>query len=686
MGSDGGAATGDKVVESMSVASTNELRAKLGLKPLRVVSKEEKAARVRAGQEKRAAAAREAAEEQENEEIRERLAKMKKIRQLKKKVKGKSLGDSLAKATGTSAADWVKRSRKIEQSRSSAAARYAELDAEAEAEYSAKDLKGIKVSHNAEDFKEGQQVILTLQDKPLLTGHFDDAALNEEEDVLMNPEMALNEKYEQLNEAKAKARKPKYDVYGEDLNQNILPQYDEDAEKPKEKAGMRLGEDEPDSEEERQKRAARVRERLQNKGVGTGKKMYSLSSEAKLTSDYKAPEVRFKKKKKKKDGKKRKRKIRSTSTLDFLPEPSEEDRAAHHGSRQAGNTELAKKQAAQKRKVKRDADRGYLKALKKEDAKSFIMQSTNDDEEGEDFEYEDKFDVQLQEALKRARESGVKSRTRSKDKADKTAELAKAILQAPKESSAVKTEGEKKSDGIVLSATSEFCRGLEGVEEKEKASKMEVYDKDMKVEDLKPTVMDESVGATMDVDEEEEKQTEEGEASDQDDTVGFLHDEPLASGGLSAVLSLAKRRGMLDDQAEKAKEKDPAPNLSIEYPDEYGRPMTAKEAFRKLSHTFHGKAPGKQKKEKKMKRYLEELKGKRIGNVDDPTHTISKLKQQQKAAGQAYLVLDQKLTAEDREKLVKEAQRQMKRKRKKQRKKERAAALAKKNAHSSSKS
>ena len=149
----------------MSVSSTNELRAKLGLKPLNVVTPAEKAARAKAEKDKREAAVKAAAKESENAEIRDRLAKMKKKRLLNKKIKGKSLGQSLSKATGGSAADWVRRSRKIEKAKD-AADRYAELDAEEEAaEYTEKDLKGIKVSHNAADFTEGTSTILTLEDE-----------------------------------------------------------------------------------------------------------------------------------------------------------------------------------------------------------------------------------------------------------------------------------------------------------------------------------------------------------------------------------------------------------------------------------------------------------------------------------------------------------------------------------------
>mmetsp|Transcript_1739 Transcript_1739/g.2373 ORF Transcript_1739/g.2373 Transcript_1739/m.2373 type:complete len:708 (-) Transcript_1739:132-2255(-) len=687
------ATTDDKAVEALSVGDTNELRKKLGLKPLKVVSQAEKAARAEAKQRARVKAAQKVADEAENEEARERIEKMRAKRLHKKKVTGKSLGDTLGKVTGGSAAEWIKRSRKIEQQKSMAD-KYAELDEE-EAAYSAADLKGIKVQHDLADFKEGSEIILTLKDEPILSGRFDDVELNEQEDVLQNAKMALDEKYENLNEAKKKLLKPKYDVYGEKDDQGILPQYDEDVDQPKQKQGMRLGQEEPDSEEERQQRAARVREKLKKKkaNFSAGKTLYSLNTGEKIISDYKKPEetVKFKKKRKKKSKKRGKRSIRTTTSLDFLPEPTDEERQAHHGSRSAGNTKLEKETAAKKAKKKKEADMGYLKALNKAESKSFVLpkKGNNDEDDDDDFDYEDKFDIQLQSALKRAREQGSKERIRSKDKEDKTAKLAASVLSVPKEEPIVKPEDEKKGENIILSATSEFCRGLEVTKEKEKASKMDIHNQEMMKDVTMALDGGGDVKAMEEEDDEDGDDEEEGQASgndeNNDDNVEFLHDEPLASGGLAAVLSLAKRRGLLEDALKKKKEADPAPNLNLEYPDEYGRPMSQKEAFRKLSHAFHGKAPGKLKREKKMKKYLEELKGKKIGNVDDPTHTISKLKSRQKASGKAFMVLDQKMTAEDREKLLKEAQKQAKRKRKKQKKKEKAAEkAARKKARSSS--
>ena len=48
------------------------------------------------------------------------------------------------------------------------------------------------------------------------------------------------------------------------------------------------------------------------------------------------------------------------------------------------------------------------------------------------------------------------------------------------------------------------------------------------------------------------------------------------------------------------------PNVQLEYVDDGGRLMNEKEAFRHLSHKFHGKGSGKIKTEKRMKKVMEE--------------------------------------------------------------------------------
>lgn len=50
------------------------------------------------------------------------------------------------------------------------------------------------------------------------------------------------------------------------------------------------------------------------------------------------------------------------------------------------------------------------------------------------------------------------------------------------------------------------------------------------------------------------------------------------------------------------------PNIKLEYLDDFGRPQTPKEAFRSMSHSFHGKTSGKIKTEKRSRKMEEQAK------------------------------------------------------------------------------
>jgi len=52
--------------------------------------------------------------------------------------------------------------------------------------------------------------------------------------------------------------------------------------------------------------------------------------------------------------------------------------------------------------------------------------------------------------------------------------------------------------------------------------------------------------------------------------------------------------------------KEYKPNVELKYIDDFGRSMNQKEAFKHLSHQFHGKGSGKQKTEKYLKKIEDE--------------------------------------------------------------------------------
>lgn len=129
--------------------------------------------------------------------------------------------------------------------------------------------------------------------------------------------------------------------------------------------------------------------------------------------------------------------------------------------------------------------------------------------------------------------------------------------------------------------------------------------------------------------------------------VPILDEEPDVGSGVSAALKLAMSKGYLDKEQKNRpsntrlahlqakhysiedksygddgdrnrrerytgpiqdfRERDGfKPNVKLEYIDDDGRVLSSKEAFRYLSHKFHGKGPGKNKVEKRIKKNVQE--------------------------------------------------------------------------------
>ncbi|WEW60853.1 hypothetical protein PRK78_006341 [Emydomyces testavorans] len=63
------------------------------------------------------------------------------------------------------------------------------------------------------------------------------------------------------------------------------------------------------------------------------------------------------------------------------------------------------------------------------------------------------------------------------------------------------------------------------------------------------------------------------------------------------------------------------PDVQLKYVDEHGRLMNQKEAFKHLSHQFHGKGSGKMKTEKHLKRIEDEKKREAMSTLDSSQHT-----------------------------------------------------------------
>ena len=81
------------------------------------------------------------------------------------------------------------------------------------------------------------------------------------------------------------------------------------------------------------------------------------------------------------------------------------------------------------------------------------------------------------------------------------------------------------------------------------------------------------------------------------------------------------------------------PDVNIVYHDEFGRELSAKEAWKALSHRFHGKGSGKMKTEKRLKKIAEERKKEAMASGDTPLSMNRAFQQRQEKTGQAHFVL-----------------------------------------------
>lgn len=100
------------------------------------------------------------------------------------------------------------------------------------------------------------------------------------------------------------------------------------------------------------------------------------------------------------------------------------------------------------------------------------------------------------------------------------------------------------------------------------------------------------------------------------------------------------RRDRFNGPMSDFKEKDNyKPNVKLEYIDDDGHLLNAKEAFRYLSHKFHGKGPGKNKVEKRMKKAAQESLMKKMSSTDTPLGTLTLLQAKQKDTQSPFIVL-----------------------------------------------
>ncbi|XP_062391947.1 U4/U6.U5 tri-snRNP-associated protein 1 isoform X1 [Sardina pilchardus] len=679
---------------SLSIEDTNKLRAKLGLKPLDL---NENKKELGTKEEPLVAETINPITIRQQKDMREKLAAMKEKRLLNQKLgKVKTLGGEEEPWLDDTSA-WVERSRKMAKEKELAEKRaklLEEMDEEfgvsslveqefaqdKMAAYTSRDLRGLTVQHKLESFKEGEMVILTLEDK---------GVLEEKEDVLVNVGMVDKEKADKNVELKKK--KPEYKPYDEEETvddmaefkpKNMLAKYDEEIDGEK-KTGFRLNAA-GCAEGERERQLQAIREALRNGAQSLQMPALTIASEYYTEQEM----VGFNK------TKKRVRKIRKKEKVVPADELLDDTRSTDFGSRSRGR---GQRQIVEEREGEEPIEGAEPMEEKSSSSSSRLavdVPKQSDDVRVADMDMsddegvgvsepvvleEDEAEQELQKQLEKQRKLKQKQQQQQlRDSAEKVKELLRGRGGAGMED-----DDPEHRNNIVFNATSEFCRTLGDIPTYGLSGNREDQEDimDFEQEDEREggggseSETDENAGwSTVNLD-EEQKQADFGTAS-----TTILDEEPIVSSGLSAALLLCKNKGLLDTQMQKVarvkapkvvihddnyciedkmmiddkysrreeyrgftqefKEKDAyKPDVKIEYVDESGRRLTPKEAFRQLSHRFHGKGSGKMKTEKRMKKLEEEALLKKMSSSDTPLGTVALLQEKQKSQKTPYIVL-----------------------------------------------
>ncbi|KAL6213113.1 hypothetical protein ACLB2K_012560 [Fragaria x ananassa] len=587
---------------------------------------------------------------------------------------------------------WVNRSRKLEEKRNAEKEKALQLskifeeqdnvgEEESEDEKAAHDmthnLAGVKVLHGIDQVIEGGAVVLTLKDQNILA----DGDINEDVDMLENVELG---EQKQRDDA-YKAAKKKTGIYADKFNDDptvekkMLPQYDD----PAADEGLTL-DARGHFTGEAEKKLEELRKRLQ--GGTTKVHSKDLNMSGKIISDYYTNEEMLQLKKPKK-----KKTFRKKEKLDLDALEAEAISAglgaADLGSRKDANRQGTREEQERLEAEKRNSAYQLAKDRANEASKALRQDtlSVKADEEETPY-FADDYD-EIDKALERSRKIALKKKQEEMTSGPNAiARLATAVASSTTTDDQSSSAGQSQENKVVFTEMEEFVLSLQLGEESHQPESEDVFMQED--EEPKPSAdieMAEPSGWT-EVNEIEENKAQ--SATDEEEIVPDETIHEVAVGkGLSGVLKLLKERGNLkegiewggrnmdkkkskllgivDDDEEpkethtlrrrKDEQKDSRSSghqkemrppkvyqekdIHIERTDEFGRILTPKEAFRVLSHKFHGKGPGKMKQEKRMKQYHEELKLKQMKSSDTPSHSVERMRETQARLQTPYLVL-----------------------------------------------
>lgn len=573
---------------------------------------------------------------------------MKKARdaaRLHAKLEGKGWGDD----EDLDAKSWLsgqkKRQKKIEKAiKSEQELAAAKEKAEAERNYTSEDLAGIKVGHDISSFLDGDEQVLTLKDTTIKE--------NEEEGDELEA-FSVREKEKLAENIKLKKKRPVYNPFDidEDNEQSILGQYDEEI-KGKKKKLFSL------NSEGNNQDLANILAAPAPKDKGHAISIDDIVEHIPSSDYLDANEIKIKKPKKKKSKSKRQTEagdITPINEIGFL-ENGQMEIDSNGGPRKKRRADedliddddlqaslaLQRQNALKKRKKGRPED--IARQLQEED----IFDAIKEEEPQGGLVVDDISEFVT--GLKKSEEEEKESR-KSKPKQDEAttemdidsdeevspvikrestedAEIGHREGSAAVEVSATGVE-EEKTVAQGIGATLNLLRERGLLKESDSANKNESMRQQQLFLAEKKRRLDE-------FEEEARRQRERDRASGKLDRMTQREREEYA-----------RQQNTYRDQQTARIMNDLfkqgfRPDVELKYVDDLGRRLNQKEAFKHLSHQFHGKGSGKGKTEKRLKKIEDEKRREAQSMLDASQHVgmSSATAQQLKKRREAGVRLD----------------------------------------------
>ncbi|KAI2473403.1 SART-1 protein [Annulohypoxylon bovei var. microspora] len=617
-------------MDAAAIEETNRLRVSLGMKPLPVPGAgpqfKEKADTpaedLGSTLETREAAAydnyKKIQDGEKNKKKREaKAAAIKKARDAAKRaevIEGKGLGDVDEGELDTKA--WLisqkKRQKKIDKARKmEAELAAAEAEAAAAVQYTSKDLAGVKVGHEFGSFEDGEEQILTLKDSNILGDE------EEEGDELENINLRERERLDKKLESKKK--KPIYDPneVNETGEQSLLAQYDEEIIGKKSKRFTLDGFGNTPQSNDLGSLEAQSQQRQ--------KISLDFLKDDLPASDYMdISEIKVKKPKKKKSKSTRQRPVDED---DIFPLPAE----GHDQSMDidSGATFISRKRKTDDTAFVDDEDlqatlaaqrRVALKKRKRTRPEDIARQLREEGQTPDDNEIDDANEGglvldEISEFVSGLKKEDIEDRKPRKAKSPGEAPVT-AMEEESDEDEPMKDGDDLEHDRVKREESTPAETAVIGVDEEKTIGsgigaalqllRERQLLKDSSASDLNETqrqhqiFIAEKKRKLADIEQQARDQRERDRNSGRLDRMTVREREEWAR----------QQNNMRDQQTSRQLvdlfSKGYKPNVELKYHDELGRSLDQKEAFKHLSHQFHGKGSGKGKTDKRLKKIEDE--------------------------------------------------------------------------------